>query len=811
MPGAFVEDLRHALKTLGHSPVFSLSVALILAIGIGASASIFNLVDAYYLRPPAGVIDADRLVDVRAVRGHEAGGPLTYAEYAHLRGGVRALSGLMAYRETVMDLGAGGETRRVQAALVSSNYFAVLGAGMAHGRAFAADEERKVGGEPSAIISDRLWQGFFGADPDIVGKPLILNGRRFAVAGVAPPGFRGHREEALDLWVPLATFAVADPGALASVDTPSWQTWLTAVGRLAPDAAIEGARAEMAVLARQAEGPGSGSAGVFGVSLSPARPSLLEDAYAGLLIASVGALFLLACANLSNLFLARSSVRRREAATRLALGATPRQLVRLFLAESVLLSLIGGTVGLLIAPSTSMAMLSWSSAGVAEFPDAVDLHATWTLVGFVLGLSLVTGVLLGLGPALASSRLDVTTGLREAAAVRSTAWSRARAALVVVQIALSLLLLSAGGLLFETLRQYQAIAPVYEPQQVLLLSLQPSHQQYDQARAREFYRQLVQRVARLPGVEAASLARDLSVSDGSFFTERVAANPVTGAATASVEVGYDPVAPGYFKTMGVSLVGGRDFSEQDRDGAVPAAIVNETLARMLWPGASALGRQLWIRGERSSREVVGVARDRPSPGGPRPFLYEPLLQTYLWAGSRHVLCVRTVGGQAGLVPAVRREAAALAPDILLFNPRTLDRQIAGGRFFERLALVVAGGSGLLALLLAATGLYGVTRYLVSQRTREFAIRVSVGAGAGDVIRLAMRQAMLWSVTGTAIGLALALAANRAWASLLFRVQPADATVLAGVSLLLVAVMLAASYLPARQATKADPAAVLRAE
>ena len=351
---------------------------MILAFGIGASASIFSLVDAYFLRPPPGVSDPDRLVDLRATRGEKRVGAMTYPDFADLRDRNHVFSGLMAYRATVLDVGRGSETRRVQAALVSSNYFAVLGAGMARGRAFLPEEERHPQGEPVAVISDRLWRGLFDANPDPVGKPVTLNGRRFTVVGVASAGFRGHTtDEAFDIWVPLAMFAVADPGSLASIDSRVWR-WLTVVGRLAPGVDLAQAQAEMTVLARQVGELGRRERRPLGVSLEPTRPSLLADTYVWLLIASVGALFLIACANVSNLFLARASARRREVATCLALGAPRRRVVQQFMTESVVLGLLGGAAGLLIATPTSAAMLAWSTAGVQEFPDAVDLQVTGT-------------------------------------------------------------------------------------------------------------------------------------------------------------------------------------------------------------------------------------------------------------------------------------------------------------------------------------------------------------------------------------------------------------------------------------------------
>lgn len=809
---SLIQDLRRASRTLLRTPVFTVSVVLILALGIGAGASIFCLVDAYFLRPPPGVSDPDRLADLRATRGEKHVGTMTYPDFADLRDRNRVFSGLMAYCGTVLDVGRGNETRRVQAALVSSDYFALLGAGIVRGRAFLPEEERHPRGDPVAVISDRLWRALFDADPDMAGKPVTLNGRRFTVVGVSAPGFRGHTtDEGYDIWVPLAMFAVAAPGSLASIDSRVWR-WLRVVGRLASGVDLAQAQAEMTVLARQVGELGPANDGALGVSLEFVRPSLVADTYVGLLIASVGALFLIACANVSNLFLTRASARRREVATRLALGAPRRRVLQQFMTESVVLGLLGGAAGLAIATPTSVAMLAWSTAGGREFPDAVNLQVSGTLVVFVLCLSILSGILLGLGPALRISRLDVAPSLKEGAGGGSARRSGVRTLLVVFQLSFSLVLLSGGGLLFHTLRHYQSLISIPGPEQVLLLSVQPSHQQYDDARAREFYRQLLERVAGLPGVRSATLAREVSLADASFFTERVAAGRAEpGASTSLTDVAYGAVAPGFFRTMGTALISGRDFSDRDRAGAQPVAIVNETLASRLWPGANPLGQRFRIGGEPLDREVVGIAGDRPTAEGPRPFVYEPLFQRYPWAGSEHVILVRTSGPPLALVPAVRREAAALDAHLPLFNPRTLDREIAGSRLFERLALAVVGGSGLMALLLAAIGLYGVTSYWASQRTREFGIRVAIGAAASDVRALVVGQGMKLALIGVAVGLLAALAFNRVWASLLYGVRPMDLTVLAAVSLLLVAATLVASYLPARQATKVDPVTVMRAE
>ena len=806
-----LDDLRRAARGLGRVPGFAVATVLILGLGIGAAGAMFVTVDAYYLRGLPGVADPGRLVNVGTTLGGRPGGDLTFLDFADLRADRHAFSGVAAYRPTVLDVGRGADTRRIPAAIVSSNYFAVLGAGVERGRVFLPEEERPAHAHPLAVISDRLWRAGFAGDSGIVGRDVFLNGRRFTIVGVAARGFRGHLPaEAYDVWVPLAMCVEASPEGLVSLDNRTWR-WLRVIARLAPGTSLEAAGAATDLLAQRIQAAGAGAGERFGLSLERARRPLARDGYALLLIAGVAVLFLAVCANLSSLFLARASARRREMATRLALGATPAGVLRPQLAEGLVLGLLGGVVGFAAAGPVATGLLAWSGASAGETP-AVDLGASGHLALFVLAVSVASGVLLGLGPALQVSRLEVAAGLREGVGGRTAGRSPLRGALVVVQLAVSLVLLSGGGLLFKTLRNYGSLVAVPEPGQILLLSVQPSHQGYDADRARAYFRQLLERMQRLPGVRSAALARDVTFADASFFQETVAAEQSALApGTASVTASYAVVAPDYFRTMGASLVRGRDFTAADRSGAPPVAIVNATLARTLWPGVEPLGRLLWIGGEGAGREVVGVAPDRPTSDGPQAFVYYPLYQAYPWPGSRHALYLRVVGRPLALLAAVRREAAALDAGVPLFDPRTFARANDTQRSLERLAGAVLGGAGLLALLLAAVGLYGLTSQWVALRTQEIGVRMALGAGTGRVLAVVVGRALRLAVAGVALGLAAAVAANRVWSSFLFGARAADPDVLGAAAALLVAVALLASYLPARRAAGVDPAAALRAE
>jgi predicted permease len=712
----------------------------------------------------------------------------------------------------MLDFRQGTDTRRVRAAMVSSNYFAVLGAGVERGRAFLPEEERPAHAYPIALISHRLWRADLAGDGAIVGRVLSLNGTPFAVVGVAAQGFRGHEpENPVDIWVTLSMCAEASPESLTSLDDRVIR-WLSVVGRLAPGVDLTAARAEASVLGKRLQAAGAGAGEDFGLSVEPTRPSLVHDTYAMLLIAGVGVLSLAVCANLSSLFLARASSRRKEMATRLALGAPRARVLRRLLTESLVLGLAGGAIGFAVASPTATALLSWSAAQDEVIPGLGDPSAFGDLAAFVLVISTASGLLLGLGPALGLSRVDVASGLKEGVGGRSAGRSGLRGVLVVAQLALSLVLLSGGGLLFKTLRNYRSLVTVREPEQVLLLSLQPSHQRYRDEQAREYFRRLLESVERLPGVTSATLARDLSVSDSSFFRDPVASErSAPGSAATPLESAYAVVAPGYFATMGTSLVRGRDFTASDRTGAPPVAIVNETLARCLWPGAEALGQVLRVAGEGAGREVVGVAVDRPTSEGRKPFLYYPLYQGYPWSGSAHVLAVRSTGPPLALLADVHREAAELDASVPLFDPTLLERAIAGQRFFERLAGAIVGGSGVLALLLAGIGLYGVTSHWVTLRTQEIGVRMTLGAGKLQVLGMVVGQALKLALSGVAIGLVAALALNRVWGSMLYGAQATDPAVLGAASSLLVGTALLASYLPARRATRVDPVVALRFE
>lgn len=821
---ALLQDLSFGLRLFRRNPGFTLVVVFALALGVGANATVFNILNGSFFLPPQGVTDPDRLralarvVPTRNLDAAAIGNTFTYQELVDYRDHNRVFSGLMAYSSAVMDIGVAGETRRVPGALVSSNFFAVLGAPIALGRAFSINEERERGAHPVAVISHGLWQSRFGADDDILGTEMTLNGRSFTVVGVAAEGFRGHEGwETHEVWVPLSTFREASPGGLASLGN-RW-TWLRLVGRIEPGISLALARAEMNALSRGLEELNPDEDRRAGVTLAMDPPgSKIDSAEAAGLVptvfATVGILLFVVWANVSSLFLARMAGRRAEIGVRLALGAGRIRVIRQLLSESTLLALLGGALGFVLALWLDDLLLAWTISG--EFAR-LDLSLDGRAIAFALLLSIVSGAAVAVGSARRVLRLDPGAAMKGQRGATIHA-SPVRSALAVSQLSMSLALLTCAGLLIGYLHGSREPASVVEPDEILLVSVQPSHQGYTTAQAKVFYRSLLERLGDIPGVRAVSLARS-STTDSSWMKERVTSEDRGEATDESwIETHYGTVSPNYFQTLGSELVAGREFAPDDRDGTSQVVIVNETLAHRLWPGESPLGRRVRIDGwgESGVFEVVGLARDRPTRSGARPFLYFNLFHNHPWPASSCTLVMRTTGNPMSLLPAVQREVQALDPNLPLFDPRTFrteqrdDSFAAGYRFFS----AMTGVPGVLVLVLAAVALYGVISYGVSERTHEIGIRMALGAKRGDVLRQVLRQGLLFALLGTAIGFLTSIALLRFLLFLLDETSeelPMNPGVFVSVSLLLIGVALVASYLPARRASEVDPMVALRAE
>ena len=814
-----LKDLRYGARALARRPGFALVAVLTLALGIGANTSIFSGVNAILLRPLPGVSDPEGLARVYPTdAGGRLSGTVSYADFREYAAAAKSFESLAAFGGAGLTLRGegGGRGEHVAAQLVSGNYYTTLGVRAERGRLFDAPEDE--GGAPGAVVvlGHRFWVRRFGADPSVVGRQIVLNERAFTVVGVAPKEFQGTSlPKSPALWVPVRAAAAA--GIRAAELSNEKSNWLQLFGRVRAGAGHEQARAELeAMLARRAESyPEEFRAGLR-MELAPARGFNIAprkrgtvSALAGVALGVVGLVLLIACANIANLMLARGVERRKEIAVRLALGASRWRVVRQLLAESLLLSLAGGAAASLLTLWTSdllaqlVRMLPEDTSGLDFTPDA-------RVFGFAFGLSLLTGVAFGLAPALQSSRPDLLPALKDERAPGGRRRRLSlRGAFVVAQVAGSLVLLVGAGLFLRSLREAATVETGFETKAVLLSHLYLDPSRYGEARGREFYRQAVERAAALPGVRSAALASSVPLGGGgmraTLLIEGAEPQPYAG-----VEVDRAYVGARYFETMGVTLLRGRGFVEADAQGAPPVAVINETVARRAFGERDPVGLHVRADSAGPPVEIVGVVADSKyrSLGEERvPFLYLPLAQGYSPAAT---LLVRTEGDPAAVAGAVRGAVESLDAEALA-GQATMGEHLAAALVPSQAAAGLFGVFGLLALALAACGVYGVTAYAVSRRTHEIGVRMALGARAPDVLRLVLLEGMWPVAVGLAAGLLLALAATRVVQGALYGVSATDPATFAGVTLLLAGAALLACLLPARRATKVDPMVALRYE
>jgi predicted permease len=796
---------------------------LSLALGIGANTTIFSLLNALLLRPLPGR-DPARLATVYT---SDYSGPLygasSYPDYLDFRTESQAFDGLAAYGVQPVVLSEGGESQRALAQLVSGNLFDVIGLRVAYGRTVLPAEEAP-GQHPVAVVSDALWRTRFGADPALVGRTIALNGRPYTVVGIAPAGFAGMlRGISMDVFVPLAM----RPALTGESLDERGNRGLILIGRLKPGLEIEDARSELSLIARRLHASYAdnwtnrlGEPRV--VSVLPEHASRVVPqvrgavaGFLGVLLAAVGLVLLLACSNVASLLLARASVRRREIAVRMALGAGRARLVRQLLAESLLLACGAGALGVALAAISLRLILAFQPPLPVSLALGLELDRRVLL--FALLLSIATGVVFGLWPALRASSASPIESLKAGASgSRVRRRFAARDALVIAQVAGSLVLLIGAGLFLRSLSNARAIDPGFDPNGVLVFSLDLGAQGYESARGAAFYTALQERLAAAPGVASVSLATHLPLSlDG----ERRGFRPLgyTPGPGEDMEVHSSFVGADYFQTMRSALARGRGFSAQDAPGTRPVVVVNEAFVRRFWPGRSGLGERLvvpWATGGQFhdvTLEVIGVARDGKyiSLGEePLPFIFYPHRQLYR---AEVRVMVRTLGDPAGLVPEVRRQVEALDGSLPVYDVKTLVAHLGTALFPARAAATLLGLTGALALLLAAIGLYGVLSYAVALRTREIGVRVALGAQRADVVALVVGRALRLAGTGVAIGLSLALGVTRFLAFLLYGTSPLDAPTFAAIPALLLSVALLAAWDPARRALRVDPAVCLREE
>jgi predicted permease len=812
MMSTFVKDIRYGLRALRRRPGFTATAVLALALGVGANTAVFSFVNALFLQPPP-LPEPERLV---RLYGSDGRANFSYPNFADLRARSLSFEGLAAHQIAEVSLGAGVEAENAQGEVVTGNYFNVLGARAARGRQLTTDDDANVGAHPVVVISHGMWQRRFNGDPAVVGRKALLNGHPFEVVGVMPEEFRGtYAAFASEFWVPMAMQAQVRPRGLSHLENRGWG-WLSGTGRLKTGVTREQAEAEVSSLGAQLREEHPAVNQNIGFTLVPARalPESLNRGASGLVgfvLAVTGLVLLAACANVAGVLLSKVASRTQEIAVRQSLGATRGRLVRQWLTESLLLAALGTAAGLFLAAWIGDALKLLVPPDFTGF--APDLRLDLRVLLFALGLTILTGVLCGLFPALRAGRADVYSALKSGAKGATGALGRTRLqqAFVVAQIAVSLLLLVVAGLLLRSLREAQTFNPGFDAERLLLARFDLSRNGYEPERGAAFFFDLAERLRSQPGVRAAALATVVPLGpDAESYGFGIPGHqPPPGRPGIALDANI--VGPGYFEAMGIPVVSGRGFDGRDAaTNARPVVVVNETFARKYFEGQDPVGRTLRSGGD-GDVEIVGVVRDIKyySPGElPLPFIYLAFPQRYAPYMTVHV---RTSGDPRDLFRTVRREAEALDPRVAVTSLTTLTELRRASLFAGRAMALVSTAFGLLALLLAAVGLYGVMSYAVSRRTHEIGVRVALGASRADVLRLVVGQGMALTLAGVGVGLAASLGLTRLLSGLLFGVSATDPATFAAAALFLAAVALLACYVPARRAMKVDPMEALRHE
>jgi predicted permease len=806
-------DLRYAFRMLLKNRGVSAAAIISLGLGIGANAVIFTWVKAVLLEPLPGVANQGALVVVANQTRDGGYVSMSYPDYRDYRDAVTTLDGLVATEMTTLSLGATTSAERAErlyGALVSGNYFDVVGVIAALGRTFRPDEDRAPNAAPVVVISDGLWHRRFGGDPSIVGRTISINGHQFSIVGVAPPAFQGTMVGiALDVWVPVMMQPQIVPGG-DRLEARGLR-WMQAMGRLKPGVSIDAAQAELDTIGRRliAAYPRSNdgfTARVLPLSKSPWGAQFVLGPVLTVLMAIVAVVLLLACANVANLLLARALARRREVAIRLAIGASRARLARQLLTESLLLAIFGGAAGFVVAWLGSGVLMAF--APPTDVPVKLALGVDLKVLAFTCVVALATGLIFGLVPALQGTRPDVVVDLKdEAGSSGGHSRARLRNGLVIAQVSLSLLMLVAAGLFVRSFRNAQQMSPGFNAQGVLLATYDLFPNGYDEASGRQFHRRAMEQVAAIPGVSSVSLARRVPLGfDGSSST-RIRVDGYVPEPNESMQINYNVVGPDYFRTMQIPMLSGREPTSRDDLTAPRVVVVNAAMARRYWKRTDVVGQRIRIAD--NTLEVIGVVptgKYQTLAEQARSFMYLPIGQTY---APQIVLHVRTAGDPAALAPAVRAAVAQLDPNLPLFDVKTLDAHMGFATFTPRLAASLLGAFGVLALVLAAVGLHSVLTYSVSQRTREVAIRLALGASPANVLSLVVRQGMWLLIVGLAIGMTIAYGALPLMSSLLIGISAKDPLTFAAVGALLAFVALAASYMPARRAARVDPIVALK--
>jgi predicted permease len=803
------QDLRYGARMLLKRPGFTLIAVITLALGIGGNLTIFSFVDTMFFRPlPAR--EPYRLVTV--VLGIDGG--FAYPAYAHFRDHSKSFEALAAHYSTApLDVAAGGDSQLMRGAVVSANYFSTLGINPLLGRFFSQEEDALPDRDRVLVISHGMWQSRFGADPSVLGKEIRLNGSAFTIIGVAPREFQGVSPGyPNDMWIPTMMLRLGYRWCDALADFGCGP--LELIGRLAPDRTLANAQVELTTLSSQlaAVTPGNRDRGV---RLSPAlgvramdRPSLTYQMR--LMMTMTGLLLLIACANVAGLLLTAGAARRKEIAVRLSIGAGRARLIRQFLTESLLLTFAGGGLGLLFSLWAKNLLLTYYITN-STFSMSYDLSLNPRTLTYAIALTIGAGFLFGLAPAIQSTRHDLVRVLKDEGGSQNPRHARMRSALVVGQVALSLALLISAGLLIRSAAHIRR-GENFDTQHVVALRLRPSLRDYAPEKAQAFTREAVRRIEAIPGVQSVSLAKVSMAWRSSGHVRVRLQEQAPNRPEDQLRVEYHEIAPRLFETLRIPLIQGRDFNDGDVAGAPRVVIVNETLAKRMWPGAAPL-EQILVVNEQPYR-VAGVLKDaqlRNAAEAPLPFLYLPYWQNNLRPQIDSHIVARVTGASQTMLPILRREITALDSDVPSGEIAPLMNWVNAEYKPVLLTSGALTSASAIALFLSMIGLYGALAFAVSQRTREIGIRMALGAQTADVLKLVVGQGLKLVFAGVMIGLFAALGATRLMKSLIYGASATDPLTFVVIALLLTAVALAACWIPARRATKVDPLMALRCE
>jgi predicted permease len=812
---SFWQDVRYSLRMIAKEPGYAATAILTLALGIGANTTIFSWINSTLLNPIPGLANPHEVVSLTLSRPTENSFPFTYPDFVAMNDGQRSFTGITASETLPMSLTGKDKPERIWGMVTSANYFSVLGVRPVLGRGFLPAEDEKPEGAPVAVISHRLWQTHFARNPDIVGRTIEINQHPYTIVGVAPAEFQGSQTGLRsEIWVPIMMIQqLTERGDLIH---DHHYFWLFALGRLKPGVTPEQAQEEVTQrLKREVtnypeEHKGHESVTVYPLWRSPFGVNQIFSLLLPMLMSIAGFVLLLACANVANLMLVRSVARRREIAIRMSLGASRWRLVRQSLVESLLLALTGGAAACVITLWTAGTLMKFLPA--MDFPVSLSIQTDRSVLLAALVISVLTGVIFGILPALRSSGAAPVGVLKEDAGSVSSGLHKARLAsgMVVAQISLSLLLLICAGLFIRSFLSAQQINPGFNTHNVLIASYDLFTAGYSPENGAEFDRQLVAKLESLPGVQSVALSSRVPMGFGGASTS-VKPEGYIPQAHESMETQVAIVTPDYLKTMQIPILKGRDFTLRDKKDSQRTVIVSQTFVDRYWPHQEAIGKRLFSDLTNEWFNVVGVARDNKATGlneKPRPFVYLPLYQVYQ---ASMIVNARVPGDPLASGASVEKAIHELNPSLVVFDVADLDARWQVASFQQRIAGTFVGAFGLIALLLATVGVYGVTSYSTRQRVHEIGIRMALGAGKEDILRLVLVHGLRLALTGVVLGLAASFILTRYLKSMLLGVTSTDALTFLTVVVLLCAVAFLACFIPARRAIRVDPMVALRHE